>query len=82
MIASGAAIGAQRWSSTPWRKIPLGLLKQWVEQWKLLAYRGMEPLVELFGRALHPQEPHDDSAKVRGADDTFLARCGPEASQT
>jgi hypothetical protein len=58
------------------------LLKQWVEQWKLLAYRGMEPLVELFGRALHPQEPHDDSAKVRGADDTFLARCGPEASQT
>jgi hypothetical protein len=58
------------------------LLKQWVEQWKLLAYRGMEPLVELFGRAPHPQEPHDDSAKVRGADDTFLARCGPEASQT
>jgi len=59
----------------------IGLLKQWVEQWKLLAYRGMEALVELFGRAPHPQEPHDVSAKVRGTHDTFLARCGLEASQ-
>jgi hypothetical protein len=41
----------------------------------------MEALIELFGRAAHPQEPRDVSAKVRGTHDTFLARCGLEASQ-
>ena len=27
------------------------LFKQWIEQWKPLAYRGMEGVVELFGQA-------------------------------
>ena len=31
-----------------------GLLKQWVEQWKPLAYRGLEGVVELFGHAPRP----------------------------
>jgi toluene monooxygenase system protein E len=57
------------------------LLKQRVEHWKPLAYRGMEAVVELFRQAPHPQEPDAVSAKVRGTHDTFLARCGLEASQ-
>jgi toluene monooxygenase system protein E len=57
------------------------LLEQWVEQWKPLAYRGMEALVELFGQGPCPLEPHAVSAKVRATHDTFLARCGLDASQ-
>jgi hypothetical protein len=52
------------------------LLEQWVEQWKPLAYHGIEALVELFGQAPHPQEPYAVSAKVLATHDTFLARCG------
>jgi toluene monooxygenase system protein E len=56
-----------------------GLLKQWVDQWKPLAYQGMEGLVELFGQAPHPLEPRAVSATVRAAHDAFLARCGLDA---
>ena len=59
----------------------IGLVKQWVEHWKPLAYRGMEGVVELFGQAPHAQEAYAVSAKVRATHDTFLARCGLEASQ-
>jgi hypothetical protein len=57
------------------------LLKQWVEHWKPLAYRGMEAVVELFRQAPHPQEPNAVSAKVRATHETFLARCGLDPSQ-
>jgi hypothetical protein len=40
---------------------------QWIEQWKPLAYRGMEGVVELFGQAPRPVEPKAVSAKVRAA---------------
>jgi toluene monooxygenase system protein E len=55
------------------------LLKQWVEQWQPLAYRGMEGMVELFGHASRPLEPQAVSAKVRAAHHAFLARCGLNA---
>jgi len=55
------------------------LLKQWIEQWKPLAYQGMERLVELFGQAPRPVEPKAVSAKVRAAHEVFLARGGLNA---
>jgi C4-dicarboxylate-specific signal transduction histidine kinase len=58
------------------------LFKQWIEQWRLLAYRGMEGVVELFGQAPRPVEPKAVSAKVRAAHHAFLARCGLNAVQT
>jgi len=57
------------------------LFKQWIEQWKPLAYRGMEGVVELFGQAPRPVEPKAVSAKVRAAHHAFLARCGLNAVQ-
>jgi signal transduction histidine kinase len=57
------------------------LFKQWIEQWKPLAYRGMEGVVELFGQAPRPVEPIAVSAKVRAAHHAFLARCGLDAVQ-
>ena len=56
-----------------------GLLKQWMDQWQPLAYRGMEGVVEVFGQAPSPLEPRVVSAKVRAAHDVFLARCGLNA---
>jgi hypothetical protein len=50
-----------------------------VEQWKPLAYRGLEGIVELFGQAHHSLEPQAVSAKVRAAHHAFLARCGLNA---
>jgi len=61
------------------RQSPAELLKQWVEHWKPLAYRGMEGVVELFGQAPRPLEPQAVSAKVRAAHHAFLARCGLNA---
>jgi toluene monooxygenase system protein E len=58
-----------------------GLLKQWVDQWKPLAYRGMEGVVEVFGQAPSPLEPRVVSAKVRAAHHAFLAQCGLNADQ-
>ena len=55
------------------------LLKQWVEKWKPLAYRGLEVVVELFGQAPRPLEPRAVLAKVRAAQHAFLARCGLHA---
>ena len=55
------------------------LLKQWVDQWKPLAYWGMEALLEPFGQAPRPLEPGVLSAKVRTAHDALLARCGLDA---
>src|SRR4029077_20072600 len=52
------------------------LLKQWVDQWKPLAYQGMEGVVELFGQAPRPLEPRTVSSRVRAEHDAFLARCG------
>jgi hypothetical protein len=57
------------------------LFKQWIEQWKPLAYRGMEGVVELFGQAPRPVEPKAVSANVRAAHHAFLARCGLNAVQ-
>jgi len=58
-----------------------GLLKQWVDQWKPLAYRGMEGVVEVFGQAPRPLEARAVSAKVRAAHHAFLAQCGLNADQ-
>lgn len=58
------------------------LFKQWIEQWKPLAYRGMEGLVELFGQAPCPLEPRVVSARVRAAHEAFLARCGLDTVPT
>ena len=55
------------------------LLKQWVDQWMPLAYRGMEGIAQLFGQAPHTVEPQALSAGVRMAHHAFLARCGLEA---
>ncbi len=55
------------------------LLKQWVERWKPLAYRGIEGVVELFGQAPRPLDPQAVSAKVQAAHHAFLARCGLNA---
>jgi len=55
------------------------LFKQWIEQWKPLAYQGMEGVLELFGQAPRPVETQALSAKVRAAHDAFLARCGLDA---
>jgi len=57
------------------------LFKQWIEQWKPLAYRGMEGVVELFGQAPRPVEPKAVSAKARATHHAFLARCGLNAVQ-
>jgi toluene monooxygenase system protein E len=51
------------------------LLKQWVEKWNPLAYRGIEGVVELFGQTPSPLEPQAVSAKARAAHHAFLARC-------
>jgi toluene monooxygenase system protein E len=56
-----------------------GLLEQWVEKWKPLAYRGMAGVVELFGQAPRPLAPQTVSAQARAAHHAFLARCGLEA---
>jgi signal transduction histidine kinase len=58
-----------------------GLLRQWVDQWKPLTYRGMEGVVEVFGQAPSPLEPRVVSAKVRAAHHAFLAQCGLNADQ-
>jgi hypothetical protein len=50
------------------------LLKQWVKDWKPLAYRGMERLVDLFGQAPHPLQSHPVAAKVRAAHHALLTR--------
>jgi toluene monooxygenase system protein E len=55
------------------------LLKQWVEKWRTLAYRGLEGVVELFGQAPSPLEPQAVSAKARAVQHAFLARCGLNA---
>jgi len=52
------------------------LLKEWVDEWKPLAYRGMESVVELFVEAPRGLEPRSASEKVRIAHEAFLARCG------
>jgi len=52
------------------------LLKEWVDEWKPLAYRGMESVVELFVEAPRRLEPRSASEKVRIAHEAFLARCG------
>ena len=52
------------------------LFKEWVEQWKLLAYRGIEGVVELFAQAPHPLDPQAVFRGVRAAHHAFLARCG------
>jgi toluene monooxygenase system protein E len=56
-----------------------GLLEQWVEKWKPLAYRGIAEVVELFGQAPHPLEPRAVSAQARAAHHAFLGRCGLHA---
>jgi len=58
------------------------LLEQWVEKWTPLAYRGMEGIIELFGRAARPLQPQAVSANVRAAHRSFLARCGLMAGET
>jgi len=58
-----------------------GLLKQWVDQWKPLAYRGMEGVVEVFGEAPLGLDARAVSAKVRAAHHAFLAQCGLNADQ-
>jgi len=58
-----------------------GVLKQWVDQWEPLAYRGMEGVVELFAHAPHPMEARAVSAKVRAAHHAFLYRCGLNAGK-
>lgn len=55
------------------------LLRQWVDQWRPLAYRSMEGLLEPFGTAPCPLELKALSAKVRTVHDAFLARCGLDA---
>jgi signal transduction histidine kinase len=52
------------------------LLKEWVDEWKPLAYRGMESVVELFVEAPRRLEPRSASEKVRIAHEALLARCG------
>ena len=52
------------------------LLKEWVDEWKPLAYRGMESVVELFVEAPRRLEPRSASEKVRIAHEAFLVRCG------
>jgi toluene monooxygenase system protein E len=56
------------------------LLRQWVEKWNPLAYRGLEGVVELFGQAPRPLEPQAVSANARAAHHAFLARCGLNAA--
>jgi toluene monooxygenase system protein E len=51
-------------------------LRQWVDQWEPMAYRGMEGVVELFAHAPHPLEARAVSANVRAAHHAFLDRCG------
>ena len=58
-----------------------GLLKQWVDQWKPLAYRGMEGVVEVFGEAPLGLDARAVSSKVRAAHHAFLAQCGLNADQ-
>ena len=55
------------------------LLKQWVNQWKPLAYWGMEGIAELFGQAPRPVKPEAVSAKMRAAHHAFFSRCGLDA---
>ena len=52
------------------------LIKQWVDHWKPLAYRGIDGIVKLFGQAPHRVEPEAVAEKVRVAHDAFLAGCG------
>ena len=66
--------------ATAQRPANIELLEQWVDQWKPLAYQGMEALVELFGQAPRPVDPRAVSAKVRAAHDALLARCGLDAA--
>ena len=58
------------------RSANAALLRQWVDQWKSLAFQGMERVVELFGQAPRPLEPRTVSSKVRAEHDAFLSRCG------
>ena len=55
------------------------LLEKWVEKWMPLTYRGMEGVVELFGKAARPFQPQTVSVRVRAAHRSFLARCGLNA---
>ncbi len=52
------------------------LIKQWVDHWKPLAYRGVEGIVKLFEEAPRPVKPEAVAEKVRAAHDAFLAGCG------
>lgn len=58
------------------------LLKQWVDQWRQLAYLGVEGIADLFGQAPRPLEPRAVSAKVRTAHHAFLGRCGLNESKS
>jgi toluene monooxygenase system protein E len=62
------------------RSANTALIKQWMDHWKPLAYRGMEGIVKLFGQAPRPVEPEAISEKVRAAHDAFLAGCGLDAA--
>jgi len=55
------------------------LIKQWVDHWKPLAYRGMNEIVKLFRQAPRPAEPEAIAEQVRAAYDAFLAQCGLDA---
>ena len=52
------------------------LIKEWVDHWKPLAYRGIDGIVKLFGQAPHRVEPEAVAENVRVAHDAFLAGCG------
>jgi toluene monooxygenase system protein E len=52
------------------------LLNQWVKHWAPLAYRGMEGLVGLFGRAPRPLQSQAVAADVRAAHNALLTLCG------
>jgi toluene monooxygenase system protein E len=56
------------------------LLRQWVEKWNPLAYRGLEGVVELFGQTPRALEPQAVSVNARAAHHAFLARCGLDAA--
>jgi toluene monooxygenase system protein E len=62
--------------ATAQRPANADLFKQWIEQWKPLAYRGIEGVVELFAQAPRPLEPQAAFLKVRAAHHAFLAQCG------
>jgi toluene monooxygenase system protein E len=68
--------------ATSQRPANADLFKQWIEQWKPLAYRGMEGVVELFAQAPRPLEAQAVLLKVRAAHHAFLAQCGLTSSDS